>query len=172
MTKQIITLILAVVVAFVPLGAFAAPGDDPEPEMRAYVTTDGNTALLLMRVEMDGRSEAALMVAFMDDTTLEDVLDLTVLQSETFDRDAQRALGVDSGALYAVHDRDLGAGLVVVAADGRDVYVLAMFGDDLDGEAFFFITQDAIANDLDVELGRGWMELDMDDEPSFVTGSL
>ena len=168
--RTLAAVLFAVLVAFVPAGAFAA--GEPEPEMRGYVTTDGATVLLLTRMEMDTRADASLMVKVMDDALLEETLDVTVIDAEPFDRDVMRATGTDAGTLFAVYDRDMGAGLVVVAHDGRDLFLIAMFGDDLDGGAFALITIDAIAHDLDVTMGRGWLEVPMDDEPAFVTGSV
>ena len=167
---RFLTIFLAGALALATIPAAAATGT--EPEMRGYLSTDGGTVMLLTRVRMDSRADAALMVAVMDDDLLEDTLDVTVVQSEPFDRDALAATGAEAGTLFAVYDRELGPGLVVVAVDRADVFLLAMFGEDMDGRAFARITIDAIAYDLEITPGPGWIELDMDDEPAFVTGSL
>ena len=167
--KRLITLIALVAVALTPVGAFASPGD---PEAVAYVTPDGANVLLLMRVETEDRATARFMVSMLDDATLEDTLSLIVIESDELDRDARRGIGADRATLFAVYEPDMGPGLVLVASDGPDVFVLAAFGDDLDGAAFAELTVDAIANDLDIDTPRGYIAVPLDDEPAFSTSSL
>lgn len=177
MTRKTLTLIITLITALIvtPAAAQGLPtpsgGGDGEPILRGYAHERSGVMLIAMQVPGESDAEARLYYsALSDPAAIEDALNLTILDHEALTGDTLKGVGSDMATLYMVLSADNGAGLMLVAQDGEDVFLFLMLGNGLDGEQFAEIVHEVIAADGiedmdDIVTDRpGWVAVPLDDE--------
>lgn len=156
---RFITIILSAVFAL----SVTTAGATSDMQTVGFVNASTGTIIVMGMMPTESASDAKFMVHMTDDTLIEESFGVVVVEAIELDRVQLRGLNASAGSMYATVDTDFMPGLIIVAASKSDVFILAMMGNDLDGELFAEVTRDAIANRLDIDAPRGYIDVPMDD---------